>query len=51
MQQQAINFIAAIKGETTPLCTAAEAQKDLDSLWEYQTHFAAAGGIIKSPWG
>jgi predicted dehydrogenase len=51
MQQQAINFIAAIKGETTPLCSAAEAQKDLDTLWEYQTLFAAAGGLIKSPWG
>lgn len=51
MQQQAINFIAAIKGETTPLCTAAEAQKDLDSILEYQTLFAASGGLIKSPWG
>ncbi len=29
MRQQAINFVAAIKGERKPLCEAAEALEDL----------------------
>jgi len=35
MRQQAINFIAAIKGETTPLCEAAEALEDLKIARDY----------------
>lgn len=35
MRQQAVNFIRAIKGEISPLCTAEEAQKDLLTALEY----------------
>ena len=35
MRQQAINFIAAVKGEIPPLCTAAEALKDLKVARQY----------------
>lgn len=35
MQQQAKNFIAAVKGETTPLCKAADAIKDLEVARDY----------------
>lgn len=35
MRQQAINFVNAIKGETTPLCEAAEAFEDLKIARNY----------------
>jgi len=35
MRQQAINFLAAVKGETTPLCEAAEALEDLQVARDY----------------
>jgi predicted dehydrogenase len=35
MRQQAINFVKAILGETTPLCDAAEALEDLKVAREY----------------
>jgi predicted dehydrogenase len=35
MRQQAVNFVNAIKGETTPLCEAAEALEDLKIAREY----------------
>ncbi len=35
MRQQAINFVAAIKGEREPMCTAADAMKDLEVAREY----------------
>ena len=35
MYQQAANFVAAIKGEIAPLCTAQEAILDLKNAQEY----------------
>jgi hypothetical protein len=35
MRQQAANFIRAVKGEQTPLCTAPDALKDLQLAQEY----------------
>jgi len=35
MRQQAINFVAAIKGEMKPLCDAREAQQDLVVARDY----------------
>jgi len=35
MRQQAINFLAAVRGERPPLCDAAEALKDLDIARDY----------------
>ena len=35
MQQQAINFVKAIRGEMDPLCTAQEAIEDLKVAREY----------------
>ena len=35
MRQQAINFVAAIRGEMKPLCEAEEALEDLQTAWEY----------------
>jgi predicted dehydrogenase len=35
MRQQAMNFVAAIKGERAPMCTAAEALADLKNAREY----------------
>jgi predicted dehydrogenase len=35
MQQQAVHFLAAIRGEDTPLCEAREALRDLRSAEEY----------------
>ncbi len=35
MRQQAMNFIAAIKGEMPPMCGAADALKDLQSARDY----------------
>ena len=35
MRQQAIHFIAAARGEATPLCTTADALKDLEIAHEY----------------
>ena len=37
MRQQAINFVAAIKGERDPMCTAQEALEDLKVAREYIT--------------
>lgn len=37
MRQQAINFVAAIKGEMPPLCAAAEALEDLKVARQYMT--------------
>ena len=35
MRQQAINFVAAVKGERAPMCGAADALKDLEVAREY----------------
>jgi predicted dehydrogenase len=35
MRQQAMYFVAAVRGEHTPLCEAAEAQKDLEAARSY----------------
>lgn len=35
MRQQAINFVAAIKGEMAPMCQAAEAMEDLQNAKQY----------------
>ena len=35
MRQQAINFVAAVRGEMAPLCTAAEALEDLQVAKQY----------------
>ena len=35
MRQQAVNFVAAIKGERKPLCEAAEALEDLKVARDY----------------
>jgi predicted dehydrogenase len=35
MRQQALNFVAAVRGETTPLCEAAEALEDLRVARQY----------------
>jgi hypothetical protein len=35
MRQQAQFFILALKGEPTPLCTAADAVKDLHAAMQY----------------
>jgi hypothetical protein len=35
MQQQATNFLAAVRGESTPLCEAAEALEDLKIARDY----------------
>ena len=35
MRQQAINFLGALRSETTPLCEAAEAMKDLQIARDY----------------
>lgn len=35
MRQQAINFVAAVKGEREPMCTAQEALLDLENAREY----------------
>ena len=42
MRQQAIHFINAIQGETTPLCEAAEALEDLKTATEYIRLWKAA---------
>lgn len=44
MRQQAQFFVAAIRGETTPLCTAEEAIKDLRTAREYLDMLLAAEG-------
>lgn len=41
MRQQSINFIKAIKGEKTPLCTAADGMKDLEVAQQYIDLFLA----------
>jgi hypothetical protein len=35
MRQQAFNFVAAVKGERKPMCTAQEALLDLENAREY----------------
>ena len=35
MKQQAVNFVAAIRGEVKPLCEAQEALEDLKVAREY----------------
>ena len=45
MRQQAINFIAAIQGEPTPLCEAAEALEDLKIARDYMA--ALRGDLSK----
>ncbi len=35
MRQQAVNFVAAVRGDQPPLCTAAEALEDLKVAWQY----------------
>ena len=35
MRQQAINFVAAVKGERDPMCGAVDAVKDLEVAREY----------------
>ena len=39
MRQQAINFIAAIKGEMKPLCEAAEALEDMKVARQFLKHY------------
>lgn len=39
MRQQAMNFVAAVKGECEPMCTAAEALEDLRVARQYLKHF------------
>ena len=39
MRQQAINFIAAIKGEIKPLCEAAEALEDMHVARQFLKHY------------
>lgn len=41
MRQQAVNFLNAVRGETTPLCTAQDAVKDLKTAREYLNLFLA----------
>jgi predicted dehydrogenase len=41
MRAQAMNFLRAIKGETTPLCTGEEAMKDLQTARQYLDLFNA----------
>ena len=35
MKQQALNFLAAIRGECAPICTAQEALLDLETARDY----------------
>jgi hypothetical protein len=35
MRQQAMNFVAAVRGERPPTCTAAEALEDLKVARQY----------------
>ena len=42
MRQQAINFVAAVRGERPPMCTAEEALKDLLVAQEYMQRLAEA---------
>jgi len=44
MRQQAINFVAAVRGERPPMCTADEALKDLLVAREYLERLAEARG-------
>jgi predicted dehydrogenase len=46
MRQQAINFLDAVRGKPTPLCTAAEALQDLELMKDYLDRYTAAGGAI-----
>jgi predicted dehydrogenase len=47
MRSQAMNFIRAIKGEATPLCSAEDAVKDLIALRDYmQLYIQARGGKL-----
>ena len=46
MRQQAVNYLAAIRGEPTPLCGADDAVKDLNAIKQYQDLYMAAGGKI-----
>jgi predicted dehydrogenase len=46
MRQQAVNFLAAVRGQPTPLCGADDAVKDLEVLQQYQDLYVAAGGKI-----
>jgi predicted dehydrogenase len=46
MRQQAMNFVKAVRGEATPLCTAADALKDLEVMREYQELYVKAGGKV-----
>jgi predicted dehydrogenase len=48
MRQQAINFIKAVRGERTPLCTAEDALKDLEAMRDYLDLFIKAGGTVAS---
>jgi predicted dehydrogenase len=41
MQQQALNFVAAVRGEKTPLCEAAEALEDLRVARQYMALLAS----------
>ncbi len=42
MRQQALNFIAAVRGESPPPCTAGEALEDLNAARDYIRLWAAA---------
>jgi len=44
MRQQAINFVAAVRGERPPMCQADEALKDLLVAQEYMQRLAEARG-------
>jgi len=46
MRQQAINFVKAIKGESTPLAGPEDALKDLEVTKEYLDLYIAAGGKL-----
>lgn len=47
MRQQARNFIATLRGQPSPICTAADALKDLQTARDYMDMLWAARGISK----
>jgi predicted dehydrogenase len=46
MRQQAANFLAAVRGGATPLCSAQDAAKDLNAIKEYLNLYLAVGGKV-----
>lgn len=48
MRQQAVHFIAAVRGEETSLATAQDAMKDLRTMRQYMELYRKAGGALKA---